>query len=355
MQKGEVQRLLHWAGRLQVAHPHHHPHHHHHHHDHHHRDCQVCEAVQDVELCGRRQKCGFLHCNQDKAQVTRKFKLAFEYHNRIMIILSKSIIISLLQSCALRVRWRSEVQEERGGRPQVRQEEKGLGLAPTLQHGTLILQCSHVGLDELPSRVRRPNRNCSLKPLQWCQIRLPEEEIEAPDSMSLNHNKRSRPPGCQKDGILVVCSKIGTMPGCCRDCEHNNSWCSLLAWSPSTWCLYLVPPGTARFYQAPTRCLPGTSTWSTSTWPHPRGCRTIAVASLSVSIRRPPRVNSSDQGGELGRRQARDPKFEVLGFLRSLDSKTNEISSPAELCFLRLLFSETKILFYIMPIGYFDV
>merc|ERR1712037_472007 len=84
---------------------------------------------------------------------------------------------------------------------------------------------------------------------------------------------------------VVACSRIGTMPGCCRDCEH--SWCSLLAWSPSTWCLYLVPPGTARHqpgtYQAATRYKHLVNEYLTAPTrlPH-NSCR------LSISVYTPP-------------------------------------------------------------------
>ena len=158
------------------------------------------------------------------------------------------IVIFLLQSCALCLRWRSEVQEERGGRPQVRQEEEGLGLDSRLK---------------LSRRVRRPNRNCSLKPLQWCQIWLLPEwgdwsswlDVTKP----LQEEEWDQATRLSLEGRLVV-------------------W-----WSPSTWYLHLVP---CTWYPVPGTLypVPCASTWSPSTWPHPRGCRTIAVAYLSVSI-----------------------------------------------------------------------
>jgi len=155
----------------------------------------------------------------------------------------------------------------------VRPEEKGLGLAlrPSnmgaliLQHGKLK-KSSHPESDD---QIETVPQNHSSDVRSDCQK---TEEIEAPDSMSLNHNnsKKKHAGGHQavhdSSSLVVSCSKIGTTLGCCHHCEHD-SWCSLLAWSPSTWCLYLVP---ARYFQVPiryvlTRHLPGTSTWSTST------------------------------------------------------------------------------------------
>ena len=76
MPQGEIQRLLHRTGRLQVQNPHPHPHHHHHY-----DDFQVSEAIQDVKLCWRRQKCRLLHCNQDKAQVSINYCHHHQYLN----------------------------------------------------------------------------------------------------------------------------------------------------------------------------------------------------------------------------------------------------------------------------------
>ena len=82
--------------------------------------------------------------------------------------------------------------------------------------------------------------------------------------MSLNHYKKkneTRPPGCLW--------KAGWWSG-----GHPVSGTCI--WYPVLGTWYLVP-GT--LYP-----VSGASTWSPSTWPHPRGCRTIAVAYLSVSI-----------------------------------------------------------------------
>ena len=173
------------------------------------------------------------------------------------------IVIFLLQSCALCLRWRSEVQEERGGRPQVRQEEEGLGLDSRLK-----LSC----------RVRRPNRNCSLKPLQWCQIRLLPEwgdwsswlDVTKP----LQEEEWDQATRLSLEGRLVV-------------------W-----WSPSTWYLHLVP---CTWYLVPCTWHLVPCTWckhlvtqylTAPTWlPHNSCC-------LSISVHcRPTRVSSTDQGG----------------------------------------------------------
>ena len=63
---------------------------------------QVREALQDVELRRRRQKCRFLYCNQDKAQVN--IKLNCHVNIRISAYDMLYIVIFLLQSCALCLR-----------------------------------------------------------------------------------------------------------------------------------------------------------------------------------------------------------------------------------------------------------
>ena len=158
--------------------------------------------------------------------------------------------------------------------------------------------------------------------------------------MSLNHYKKkneTRPPGCLwKAGWWAGGHPV---PGTC-------------IWYPVLGTWYLVP-GT--LYP-----VPGASTWSPSTWPHPRGCRTIAVAYLSVSIAAQQGWVQQIKGEELSQglgswvfslRKSLKKENPKEGSI--LGSATNEISG----LIISVLppFSMTKILFYIMPIGYFDV
>ena len=117
-----------------------------------------------------------------------------------------------------------------------------------------------------------------------------KEEIEAPDSMSLNHYKKTRPAGCQ----MAAWWSGRPAPGACTWCKlapgSSCTWCT-----PCTWYKRLVN----EYLTAPTRLLHNS-------------CR------LSISVYMPPirgwiqPIKGERAVSERGPKKAWDPKFAAV-------------------------------------------
>merc|ERR1712032_879973 len=123
-----------------------------------------------------------------------------------------------------------------------------------------------------------------------------KEEIEAPDSMSLNHYKKTRPAGCQ----MAAWWSGRPAPGAC-------TWCKLAPGSSCTWYKRLVN----EYLTAPT-------------WLLHNSCR------LSISVYMPPiregEFNRS-RGRELSRREAQK-KPGILSLLQFQPPKNQFPKKP---------------------------
>merc|ERR1712055_1242718 len=119
-------------------------------------------------------------------------------------------------------------------------------------------------------------------------------EIEAPDSMSLNHHKKSGTPGCQmaawwpaqSEPCQDAATTVNTIPvgAACLPGHPAPGAC--------TW-YHQVLPGTTRFYEVPTRYKHLVNEYLTAPTrlPH-NSCR------ISISVYMPPKKGSTDQGGD---------------------------------------------------------